>query len=236
MTLLTMMTELTEDFGITTPTQVIGSTDQQIVQLLAIAQREGVQLGHRYNWSIMTREFTFTQAAAALQGTLAALIGTDYKSIKNDILWNRTTQLPILGPLAPRDWQALQAFPVTGPYPQFRIKEKSIYFSPTPGNATDTIAGEYKSSAFCESSGGTAQARWAADNDIGLLDEDIMKAGIMWRWKQRKGLDYAQDFDDYERMVADAMTRDSGKRQLRLDAGREDRIPGIFVPQGSWSV
>ncbi len=236
MTILSMLQDVATDIGITSPSSVIGNTDKQIIQLLAIANREGRDLANRYNWSFMTKEATFTQTAAALQGTIASLIGTDYKSMKNNTMWNRTTQLPILGPLAPRDWQALQAFPVTGPYPQYRIQGKSIYFSPVPGNATDTIALEYKSSNWCEASGGTDQSAWAADTDVGLLDEDLMSLGILWRWYQRKGLDYAQQFDDYERNVANAMARDGSARQLRLDAGRSDRIPGIFVPQGSWSV
>mgnify|MGYP003630043094 FL=1 len=236
MTILSIIQDVAEDLAITAPSSVIGNTDKQVIQLLRMAQREGKNLGARHNWSFMQKEATFTQAAAALQGTIASLIGSDYESIKNDTMWNRTTQLPILGPLAPRDWQALQAFPVTGPYPQYRIQGKSIYFSPVPSNATDTIALEYKSKNWCESSGGSGQVAWADDTDVGLLDEDIMTLGILWRWYARKGLDYAQDFADYEQRVANAIARDGGQRHLRLDAGREDRIPGIFVPQGSWSV
>lgn len=236
MTLLTIIQDVADEIGLSNPSSVIGNDNRQVTQLLRLANKEGRELGDRYRWSDMMVESTFTQSAAALQGVVKTLFGSDYSSILNDIMWNRTTQLPVLGPLAPRDWQALQAFPVTGPYPQYRIQRGSLYFSPVPDNATDTIAVEFKSKNWCESSGGTDQSKWADDTDVGLLDEDIMTLGIIWRWRHRKGLAYAEDFATYESRVANAIARDGGKRQLRLDAGREDRIPGIFVPQGSWSV
>lgn len=238
MTLLSIIKDVSEDIGLTAPTTVVGNTDKKVVQLLQMAQREGRQLGDRYAWSAMLKETTFTQSAAADQGVIQGTIvsDSDFDYIVNDSMWNRTTQLPILGPLGARDWQALQAFPVTGPYPQFRIQGGKIFFSPVGENATDTIAFEYKSKNWCESAAGTDQSKWQADTDAGLLNEELMTLGIRWRWFQRKGLDYAEDFNMYESRVADAMARDGGKRNLRLDAGRDDRIPGIFVPQGSWSV
>jgi|TARA_R100001530_G_scaffold3596_5_gene5288 hypothetical protein len=236
MTLLSIVQDVATEIGLASPTTVIGNTDKQIIQLLQMAQREGRQLGDRYDWEAMQIEATFTQSAAASQGAMTTVAGTDYKYIINDTMWNRSTQLPILGPLDQRDWQALQAFSVTGPYPQYRIQNNTLYFSPDGANATDTIAFEYKSKNWCESSGGTDQAAWAADDDVGLLDEDLMALGITWRWMKRKGLDYAEDFNIYESRVVDAMARDGGKRTLRPNTGREDRIPGILVPQGSWSV
>jgi hypothetical protein len=235
MSLLSMIQSVAKEIAITSPSSVIGNTDKQIIQLLQLAQTEGDELLSRHMWTAAQKEFTFTQSAAASQGAVATIIGSDFDYILNDILWNRTTQLPVLGPLAARDWQAIQAFPVTGPYPQYRINGGIMYFTPTPSNATDTIAGEYKSKNWCESSGGTDQDSWQDDTDVGLLDERLMRQGILWRWYHAKGLDYAEHFNTYERRVADAIARDGGRRTLRLDAGRSDRIPGIFVPQGSWN-
>jgi len=235
MTLLAIVQNVAEEIGLSAPSYVVGNTDKKVVQLLQMAQREGRQLADRYNWEACRKEATFTQAAAAEQGALTTLAGADYKSIVNNSMWNRDTTLPILGPIDQRDWQTLQAFAVTGPYPQFRIQGGKIFFSPNGANDTDTIAFEYKSKNFCQSSGGTGQLKWLADNDTGLLDEDLMTLGITWRWLKRKGLDYAEDFIIYESRVADAMSRDGGKRILDLGNGQESRVPGVFIPQGSWN-
>lgn len=235
MSLLTIIQDAAEDLGITAPSSVIGSADRQVVQLLSLANREGRTLRDRYDWEYKFKEATFTTVATESQGAMTTVAGSDFHHIVNDTIWDRDTSEPISGPVSPQQWQSLQAFSVTGPYFQYRIRGGLLLFEPTPA-AGINCAFEYMSDAFCESSGGTAQSAWAADDDTGLLDESIMTQGVIWRWLQRKGLDYAEDFTEYERRVADAMARDGGKPMLRLDGGRGERQPGIFVPQGSWNL
>lgn len=236
MSLLTMIQDVCSDLGINEPSSVVGSTDKQIKQLLTIANREGKDLASRFTWNVLVKEATFTQSAAALQGAMTTVAGSDFDKIINDTMWNRSTTLPILGPSMAKDWQALQAFNITGPVPEFRIRGNSLYFSPDGANATDTIAFEYKSKNWCESSGGTGQSSWQADDDVGLLDEDIMCLGIVWRWLKRKGLDYAEDFATYEKRVADKIGGDGGKRVLNAAGSLRDRRPGVLVPAGSWNL
>jgi len=238
MALLGMLQRSTRMLGIPVPTSIVGNTDAQVVQLLEIANAEGEELASRYGWEDMFLENTFTQVAAASQGLMnsAVVSAGDFDYVLNDTMWNRTTSLPILGPLSPTDWQTLQAFPVTGPYQQFKIERGTLYFDPVGANATDTIAFHYKSTSWCESSGGTGQKVWAADTDVGRLDETLMRLGIIWRWKAVKGLDYQQDFDNYERRVIDSMARDGGAPRLSLGGGVRNRLPGIMVPLGSWNL
>ena len=61
-----------------------------------------------------------------------------------------------------------------------------------------------------------------------------MVDGLVWRWKQTKGLSYSEDFADYEREVMDAIAQDGTKPVLNLDNYRDDLQPGIMVPLGNW--
>ena len=238
MTILNMIQRLTRGTGIPTPTSIVGNTDRQVIQLLEIANEEGEELAARGNWSAMRFEATFTQKAAADQGLLNSALVTagDFDYIFNDTMWNRNTSLPILGSLNSIDWQTLQAFPVTGPYQQYKIENGRIFFDPVGPNATDTIAFHYKSLFWSETSGGTGQATWVNDDDVGRLDETIMRLGVRWRWRKEKGLEYAEDFKTYERRVLNALNRDGGAPRLALNGGIRHRLPGVMVPLGSWSV
>lgn len=230
MSLLTMIQSAAKRIGINSPNSVAGNTDAQIVQLLEIANEEGQELAERYSgWQALQREATFTTVATASQGNINT-IASGLRYILNDTIWNRTQRRPVLGPLAPRDWQLLQASPVTGPFDQYRIRNNLLLFDPVP-TAGETCAFEYISENWCEDSGGTGQSEWAADDDVGRLDEKLMAQGIIWRWKQIKGFDYAEDYSKYEIRVTDAMARDATKSTLRLDGGITDFTPGIFVPQ-----
>lgn len=237
MSLLTIVQNACDDLGISRPTTVIGNTDKQITQLLAICTRECRDLASRYQWQAMTKVNTFTLALTESQGAMNGTVvsTSDFDYILNETIWNRTLAEPIFGPVGASERQALAAFPVTGPYQRFWIRGGILSINPAPASA-DTAAFEYKSTHWCQSSGGTGQAAWAADTDTCKLDENIVTLGVIWRWLQRKGMDYAQDFESYESRVTDAMARDGGKPRLNMNLSTFDRMQGVFVPQGSWSV
>lgn len=220
--------------GINKPTTVSGSTDPQITQLMAIANEEGQDLSSRYQWQALQHESTFLTVATEIQGAITTLAGAGFRYIYNDIMWNRDLRRPVFGPLEPYQWQQLKAQNMTGPWNQFRMRGDNVLFIPAPA-AGQTIAFEWISKYWATGAGGDA-ACWMADADTSYLSEEIMTAGILWRWEQSKGIEYAEDYNKYERLVADAMVRDGGKPQLNLNGGNIGYAPGIMIATGSWNV
>jgi hypothetical protein len=237
MTILSIVQNACSDLGIAQPTTVIGNTDNQVVQLLSLANREGKDLSSRGRWTALQKQATFTMALAESQGALNSTVVTagDFDYILNNTIWDRTLGEPIFGPAEAIERQLLKAFPVTGPYKKFWIQGGILYLNPAPTTA-NTGAFEYVSTHWCESNAGAGRAAWAADTDVGRLNEEIMTLGLVWRWLKRKGLDYAEDFATYEKRVTDALARDGGKRTLSMDSSPYQRVPGIFVPIGNWPV
>jgi 3-methyladenine DNA glycosylase Tag len=76
----------------------------------------------------------------------------------------------------------------------------------------------------------------AADGDLVLLDEELMLAGLEWRYLRKKGLSYAEEFASYEALVSAAMSRDGTKPILNMDGISRRVVPGTFIPSGSWSL
>lgn len=92
-----------------------------------------------------------------------------------------------------------------------------MYLNPTPTNSTDVIAFDYFSTSWAQSSGGTAQTSWLADTDTYVLDEECFIQGLKWRFLRAKGLDFGQEFDDYETVVGRTMARNGGPRDLAIN-------------------
>ena len=67
MSLLTIIQDTTDRLGIIRPSSVVGSSDPQVRQLLALAQQEGKELSRRHNWTALINEKTFTAALTAAQ-------------------------------------------------------------------------------------------------------------------------------------------------------------------------
>ena len=233
MSLLTMMQDISDIVGLNRPGEVAGSTDQQMRTLLALANVEGKSLSKRHDWSELSKEATWTTAAQESQGLLSA-IATDIDHIVNDTIWNRSLQ-DRMDPVNAVQWNLLKSSTASGPYPYYRIKEKKLLLIPSPA-AGKTGAFEYISSNWCQSSSGTGQAAWAADADTGVLDEYLMSLGIVWRFKQSQGLDYSEDFQNYEIAVSRDTNQDGGRSLQYLDSSTGAMYPRVHVPEGSWSL
>lgn len=213
-------------------TSVIGSTDPQINQLLGLLNEEGQTLAEETDWQALQTETSFTTVATETQGTLAT-IAPGCKFIVNDTIWNRTLRMPVFGPDSPQLWQQQQAMYYAGPWNQYRVRGGNIIFVPAP-TAGQSCYFEYVSRNWVTVALGGTSSYFTADADTSLLDEQIMEMGLIWRWKQIKGLDFQADYDKYNARVYNAKARDSSRPTLNL-AGNQNDFPAIvIVPAGNW--
>lgn len=236
MSLLTLVQRFCERTNVPVPTNVMASVDTQIVQIRSLLEEEGSDLAKRGDWQGLLSEQTLTTLATEDQGALSAL-ASGFRSIKNQTIWSRDRQLPVAGPMNAREWQGLKALFVNGPYYRFRIRGERLLVNPIPP-AGETWAFEYSSSRWIlDVDGVTRREFFTADTDTVLVPEDLMLLGLRWRWKAEKGLEYAEQMRTYEMQVQDALGSDGGKPILAMDGeGRRGGQPGIFVPEGSWSL
>lgn len=235
MSLLTIVKAVCERTQLPVPATVLGSTDQQVVQMRALLEDEGKLLARRGDWQDLTREVTHTTTAAEDQGAITTIAGVDFRAVNNDTMWDRTDKLPVplIGSVA---WQRLKATLGVSPRFRYRIRTGRLLLTPTPP-ASHTLAFEYQSKYWILSNNGvTRQMVFGNDADTCLLDEEILTLGLRWRWKKEHGLEYAEDFRDYETMVTDALGRDGGKPTIHMDEHQKDIRPGIIVQPYSWPL
>jgi hypothetical protein len=233
MTLLTIVQEACARIGITQPTTVVSNQDAQISQIYNLAQQVGKDLSRTWDWQILTKEATFTTVATEEQATLTTL-APDYDRISSQTIWNRTQGRRVVGPLNAQEWQKKKgSFAQAGIRDYFRIRGGKILFNPVPP-AGDSVYFEYISKNWCESSGGTDQAAWAADSDVGILDEELMKLGIIVAFKRAKGLDYGEERNDYMMRLNMLTGNDGGNPNL--DMSPTEYILGVNLPDSNWNI
>lgn len=72
-TLLQIVEDVTDEIGIDKPSSVVGNTDNQIKQILALVNRVGRSLAREYEWRRLVKEHIFETTAKITQtGTVAA--------------------------------------------------------------------------------------------------------------------------------------------------------------------
>ena len=220
--------------SIPAPSAVISSTDVNVLLLLELAQDEGKELMRDYDWQELRKEATHTTIASLDQGALNGGIVTagDFDRFVDETMWNRTQDRRVVGPATSSTWQALIALESTTIEQNFRVMEGNLLIGPTVPTAGETLAWEYVSRNFCQSSGGTGQASWQADTDTGVLDEDLMQKGLVWRFKKDKGFPYAEDMTTYEREKMKLKGQNEGAPDLSL--GGAFHVFDYNIPDRNW--
>lgn len=231
--------EICGNLGLVKPNTAVSSNDLQIIQMLSILNEEGSKLARRHPWQLFCDEATFTTVAAAAQGTITTITGGPANArfkILDETMWNRTTRAIVMGPLSPEERQGRLAITTNGPYSEYYIRGDVLYFDPVP-SAGDEVYFEYQSKNWVTSLDGlTKRERFLEDEDLPIFDDELLLAGVKWRWNKSKGLDYQEDFMDYEAMVAGAMVADATARRIKLDQMARGLRTGIFTPSGSWNL
>lgn len=224
MSLLTMMQQVCLELNLSSPSVVISNADNTVKQLLGLSQREGKELAKNYDWPVLQTEETITLTAAV--GTYA--LASDWSRFINQTQWDRTNHWQLLGPMSPQEYQwRVSGITISTPRRRFRIMGSTatqIIIDPTPatGETGQILAYEYISNQWCKSSGGTGQSAWAADDDTGIISEDLMGMGIKWRWLKAKGLNYDEEYREYQAACDRDFAQSAGAPVLNI--GRRARL------------
>jgi hypothetical protein len=213
-------------------TTIVTNTGEAQVQLLQIANQEGRALARAHTWQRLTTETSFTTVATEQQ--TGHTLPTDLGWIIDETLFNRTTTEAVYGPLSSRMWQEQKAYGTSLTWSQYRLRGNSFYFLPAP-SASQSVYYEYVSNKWCETSGGSALEKWAADTDVGKLDEYVMTLGVVWRWNKSKGLAYEQEYNDYMEERQKLIARDGTRRTLSVGGPLRYGLGRGRIPEGSWA-
>ena len=155
------------ELGLGQVSDAFGSSDANVQQLLGMLKSGGKDLVQQNNWPHLQKEYLFTTVAGQFYYPLPA----DFQEMIDQTGWNRTTRLPLGGPLSPQEWQYL-ASRLTGVVftVLFRPQQQMMHLYPNNGNLTAgyVIAYEYWSRNWIAQSAATPA--WAAGATYALGD------------------------------------------------------------------
>lgn len=236
MSLLSLVKRFAAEINVDSNVQtVMGTTDPQITQIKALLETEGRDLSGRGEWESLINEAIHTTVATESQGAITSIATNGFRFIKNDTFWDRSTILPIYV-IDASGWQQLKGSASTSPKYQVRIRGGNLISNPTPA-AGLTWAFEYVTWNWLTDSAGTTQKQYFTDDaDLFLLPEFLLEAGLHWRWKKQKGMEYAEDYKTYEYLVINELSRNGLKSPVQMHQTTVTPKPGICVSEGSWNL
>ncbi|HUU25584.1 MAG TPA: hypothetical protein VMW68_08500 [Methyloceanibacter sp.] len=233
MTILSIVHDVTAEYGLPQPIILFGSDDVTAKRLAAIAQRNGEALYRAHRWSMLDREYEFSTEAAVDNYP----IPDDWGRPVGDTVWDRTNYWRVRGNLGSQQWQVRRSGLTATLGSRFGYRlimgplVGSILIDPVPG-AVHALVIEYGSRWWSESAAGQGQLTLAADTDEIRLDHELFTLGMTWRVLRAFGRAYADERADYESAVNTARLDDYNLPMFSM--GGSDEVESLGVPDGGF--
>jgi hypothetical protein len=187
--------------------EVFASPDQIAVEMADLSTDVATDIMQSHDWRALTKVLTITgtgataytlpvefdRMLASAQVDDAANWFGGYRPFGDVNEWMRYTS-GTYGISSPGGWIMLGG---------------EIQFYPAP---VGTAQFPYISKNFVIDADSSRKPAFTADTDIFVLDERLLTLGLIWRWNEQKGFDYAEAMQTYETALARAQGRDKGAR------------------------
>lgn len=228
MSLLSVVQNVCKEIGLASPSSVIGNTDKQVIQLLALLNRAGRNRRDENFWPMLVRDTTIT----LVDGTADYSLPTDFNMAVAGTHFDQTSDWALIGPIDAEEWthwnQGISAPPSRS---LFRIKgfgSAKVYIFPTPdsGNAGDIYGYEYQSTYWVRTSAGTEGSKetYTIDTDVALFREDLLEMDLLWRWREAQRLDYGPEKLRADLAWAKEPTVKTGAETINLSRGKSRQV------------
>ena len=199
--------------GLTSPSQAVSSTDNTVLQFVAFAQMEADDTWSEYNW----RQ---SRIAGVITGdgttTLFALPSDFERMLAGPSLWSTKYPSVPLQWVSDNELQAMKALPITPTRPLVRLIGGTMEIWPALAAAETVNMEYYSTNPLATADGVTRKPRWTLDSDFSLFPESVLTRGMIWRWKQSKGLEYAEDMKTWALDRDKKAAHDGGARVVQM--------------------
>lgn len=235
MTILSIVQNIGPELGVGKPSSVISSNDTTVAQMLALANRSGKNHAKNAVFEALTKEGHFATVAVEDQGAVLT-IAPDFDRMLPETMFDRTQHWRVNGPLTPSQWQQRLSVPIVSAILRaFCIRGGHILFNPVPV-AGSLIYFSYMSKFWAAKADGTPQTSFLNDADTAVIDENLIELDVKWRFLKAKGMDYSEEFRDYQVYLVQTLGSDGANKVLHAD----DEGPGLpltaNVSDGSWPL
>lgn len=234
-TALQIAQQAASELGLPQPDIVVSSTDQNARMFWALMNSAGGELLTYWDWQDMLKE----AAIVAVANQAFYPRPSDFLRQLNQTIWDEYNRRPVIGPVSPQGWQALQNSAVSvGPYARYRIMANQVELNPVPTSNGHTYSYNYISQNWVQS-GANPNVRLPlvqADGDTPLFDFWLMVKFLKLKMWQAKGLDTTAFMQDFLRVYNQITGQDIGAPVLSLSPRFVGPYISIYnVPDGNWN-
>lgn len=227
MTILSVVREACGVIGLDPPDVLYSSTVREHIELRSIVQSLTEQIVQGHDWRALCTVATVTGDGS----TESFDLPLDYnRMLKKARVWSSSLETSFSAILDLDQWLELDIQSFDFVVNAWTIYADQIHIKPALASGV-TAKYFYVSDAVVKPATGANKASFTYDTDTFRIDDALLKYGLIWRWKEYKGLPYEEALADYETHKARLITADAGSKMLTVGRPRLPSDVSIAYPR-----
>lgn len=210
MTILQVVQGAATVLGIDVPSLVFGATSREMVEMQSLVNEIARRIAEVNDWQALKtiKQYDGDGVSEAFD------LPSDYdRMLVTASIWSSQWTWNLNHILDSDQWLEMQVIPFTFIYGNWMIYGGQYHQLPImPVGAN--VKFFYISNLIVRAANASTKALFSADDDSFILDERLLKLGIIWQWKASKGYPYAEDMANYEKQLAACLQKDQGSKPI----------------------
>ncbi len=211
-TILEICREVADLAAVKRPNDLFNTTSQQDSVFLSVAKSSLDSMLRYGDWQELTKEAAFYTVSGKKQYPISEIV-PDFFSLLNNTIYIRDTKEQVIGSITPEQWAREKCFCCTGSDIKFKIQNGRFVFLSEPPCGVKIVFQYRSNNIVWDFNTFEEKSVLTANTDVPIFDEYLVKLDILWRWLKRNGMDYAEEYNEFQHELkkkfgAELATRD----------------------------
>lgn len=213
-TILEICREVADLAAVKRPDNLFNTSSQQERIFLSVAKSALDSLLRYGDWPELTREGCIMTNEGQCRYIISQQV-PDFYSLLNNTIFVKDKHERVIGAITPEQWMRDKYFNSPGTDIKFTLQNGQMIFLTPPPAAK--IVFQYRSNGIVwDFKTFEEKSVLSANDDVPVFDEYLVKLSILWRWLKRSGLDYSEEFNEYERELKKRFGTALSTRPIKL--------------------
>lgn len=223
MNILEICQEVADITSTQRPTDLFDANSQHNSIFLSVAKSELNSLMRYGDWQDLTKEATLLTVKNKTVYPIDNIV-SDFYSILNNTIYIKDDMEQVIGAITPEEWMREKYFNCPDIDIKFKIQGNAFKFLKAPEGGRKIVF-QYRSNAVCYDAKTFEEKPSITQNtDIPIFDKYVVQLGITWRWLKRNGMDYSEEYNEYQDELAKKFGTGLATKDINLSSGEIDLI------------
>lgn len=211
-TILEICREVADLAAVKRPNDLFNSYSQQDSVFLSVAKSSLDSMLRYGNWQELTKGAFFCTVEGKKQYPIDEIV-PDFYCLLNNTVYVKDTHERIIGAITPEQWAREKCFHCSGSEIKFKIQNGRFVFLEEPPCPVKIVFQYRSNNIVWDFNTFEEKNVLSANTDVPIFDEYLVKLDILWRWLKRNGMDYSEEYNEFQRELkkkfgAELATRD----------------------------